>query len=434
MKIPAITAVHVGGRITHNEGHGAALGLAALKRWRVKAEVLKQEYDQVQGDAVLGTLRRFGVVVWVAVPLHMALAWWFFLYQAPAGRAAMQSWADTVAWLQTALVVALLVSAVLARRVVRRGGAPGWGGLLLQAVFCSAYLTFGAAAAIQDVAVGNGIATFLIISMGVSVLSLMRPLFSALIFGLAFGVFWGILRAAQIDATLLASFQIQALSTVLMAQLISVMMWHQYSRRVLLSRKLGLTHAALLAKQQELETLAERDTLTGLYNRRKFMQLAEQELSRAARMPSDICLLMVDLDFFKHINDHYGHPAGDAVLQQVAGILQRAVRSTDVVARMGGEEFIVLMPNTARCGALAAAEKLRHALSESPLDLGECRVPVTASIGVTGLGPQQHASIDALYAAADLALYAAKKNGRNRVESADPAVVEALAEFSALRA
>jgi diguanylate cyclase (GGDEF)-like protein len=396
--------------------------------------VLKQEYDQVQGDAVLDTLRRFGVVVRVAVPLHLALAWWFFRYQAPDGRVAMQNWADALAWLQAALVLALLVSAVLARRVVRRGGAPGWGGLVLQAAFCSAYLVFGAAAAIQDVGVGNGIATFLIISMGVAVLSLMRPLFSALIFGLAFGVFGGILRTAAMDATLLASFQIQALSTVLMAQLISVMMWHQYSRRVLLSRKLGLTHAALLAKQQELETLAERDTLTGLYNRRKFMQLAEQELSRAARMPSDICLLMVDLDFFKHINDHYGHPAGDVVLQQVAGILLHAVRGTDVVARMGGEEFIVLMPNTARAGALVAAEKLRHALSEHPLDLGEFRVPVTASIGVTGLGPQQRASIDALYAAADLALYAAKKNGRDRVESADPAVVEALAEFSALRA
>lgn len=409
-------------------------GLAAFRRWRVKAEVLKREYDQVQGDAVLDTLRRLRVVVRVAVPLHLALAWWFFQYQAPAGRAAMQTWADALAWLQTALVLALLVSAVLARRLVRRGHAPGLGGLALQAAFCSAYLAFGAAAAILDVGVGNGIATFLIISMGVAVLSLMRPLVSALIFGLAFGVFWGILRTARIDATLLASFQIQALSTVLMAQLISVMMWHQYSRRVLLSRKLGLTHAALLAKQQELETLAERDTLTGLYNRRKFMQLAEQELNRAARMPSDICLLMVDLDFFKHINDHYGHPAGDAVLQQVAGILLHGVRGTDVVARMGGEEFIVLMPNTARAGALVAAEKLRHAVSEHPLELGDVRIPVTASIGVTGLGPQQRASIDALYAAADLALYAAKKNGRDRVESADPAAVEALAEFSALRA
>lgn len=409
-------------------------GIRVLRRLRVKAEVLKREYDQVQGDAVLDTLRRLGVVVWVAAPLHAALAWWFFQYQAPAGRVEMQSWADTVAWLQTALVVALLVLAVPARRLVRQSAATGWRGLFLQAAFCSAYLAFGAAAAIQDVGVGNGIATYLVISMGTAVLSLMRPLFSALIFGLAFGVFWGILSAAPIQAALLASFQIQALSTMLMAQLISVMMWHQYSRRVLLSRKLSLVHAALLAKQQELEVLAERDTLTGLYNRRKFMQIAEQELVRAARTDSGICLLMVDLDFFKHINDHYGHPAGDAVLQQVAGILLHTVRGTDVVARMGGEEFIVLMPNTLRAGALVAAEKLRQALSERPLDLGESGVSVTASIGVTGLGPQQRASIDALYAAADTALYAAKKNGRNRVESADPVAVDALVEFAALRA
>jgi diguanylate cyclase (GGDEF)-like protein len=189
-----------------------------------------------------------------------------------------------------------------------------------------------------------------------------------------------------------------------------------------------------LAKQQELETLAERDTLTGLYNRRKFMQLAEQELARAARVPGELSLLMVDLDHFKHINDQYGHPAGDAALQQAAAILQQGVRGTDLVARMGGEEFIVLMPNTGRTGAMAAAEKLRHALSERPLDLLGQSVAVTASIGVTGLPAHQRASIDVLYAAADAALYAAKKNGRNRVECAEPAAMEALAEFSALRA
>lgn len=405
-----------------------------IRRWRVKAEALRREYAQVQGDATLDTLRRFLVVVWVAVPLHTGLAAWFYRYQAPSDRPAMQIWADGVALLQLALVAALLVSALLARRMVRVPSASGRAELALQTLFCCSYLAFGAAAAILDVGVGNGIATFLIICMGVAVLSLMRPLFSVLVFGLAFGMFWAILVRAPVDATLLASYQIQALSTVLMAQLISFMMWHQYSRRVLLSRKLGLAHSELLAKQQELETLAERDTLTGLYNRRKFMQLAEQELARAARMPGELGLLMVDLDHFKHINDQYGHPIGDAALQQAAAILQQGVRGTDLVARMGGEEFIVLMPNTGRAGAVAAAEKLRHALGERALDLLGQPVPVTASIGVTGLQAHQRASIDVLYAAADAALYAAKKNGRNRVECAEPAAVEALAEFSALRA
>lgn len=404
-----------------------------IRRWRVQAEVLRREYDQVQGDATLDTLRRFLVVVWVAIPLHTGLAAWFYRYRAPVDRPAMQVWADGVALLQLALVAALLVFTVLARRAVRAAEGNNSAGLVVQALFCCAYLAFGAAASILDVGVGNGIATFLIICIGVAVLSLMRPLFSAAVFGLAFGVFWGILRNAPVDATLLASYLIQALSTLLMAQLISVMMWHQYSRRVLLSRKLGLAHSALLAKQQELETLAERDTLTGLYNRRKFMQLAEQELARAARVPGELSLLMVDLDHFKHINDRYGHPAGDAALEQVAAKLLHGVRGTDLVARMGGEEFIVLMPSTGRAGAVAAAEKLRHALGERPLDLLGQLVPVTASIGVTGLKANQRASIDALYAAADVALYAAKKNGRDRVECADPTAVEALAELSALR-
>ena len=103
--------------------------------------------------------------------------------------------------------------------------------------------------------------------MGTAVLSLMRPVFSGLVFVAAFLVFWIILRSTPMDATLLSSLQIQAIAVVLMAQLISVMMWHQYTRTVLLRRKLELSNQALLQKQQELEFLAERDTLTGLYNR-----------------------------------------------------------------------------------------------------------------------------------------------------------------------
>jgi len=229
-------------------------------------------------------------------------------------------------------------------------------------------------------------------------------------------VFWTILRGSAVDAALLASLQIQAIAVVLIAQLISVMMWHQYTRTVLLQRKLELSNAALLVKQQELERLAERDTLTGLYNRRKFLQLAQQELDRRARMPSDLCVLMVDLDYFKRVNDKYGHPMGDLVLQQVAARLAANVRSTDVLARIGGEEFIVLMPITERAGALHLAEKIRAAIGGQPLDLpGGLQVAMTTSLGVTGVQAQQQAPLNSLYTAADQALYSAKAQGRNQV-------------------
>lgn len=404
-----------------------------MNRLLASARRLKREYDQVQGVATTDTLRRFRVLLLVAVPLHAALAGWFGHYQAPLDRPGLQAWADALSVLQAGLAATLLVCGVMAHAVLRRPAGRHCAALALQATFCTAYLAFGAAAAILDVSIGNGIATFLIICMGTAVLSLMRPVFSGLVFGLAFLVFWSILRNAAIDATLLASLQIQAISAVLMAQLIAVMMWHQYARRMLLGRTLERTHATLLAQQQALEALAERDTLTGLFNRRKFMQLAGQELERAARVPSDICLLMVDLDFFKRINDQYGHPAGDVVLQQVARILQDGVRCTDVVARMGGEEFIVLMPHTQRAGALAVAEKLRSTLRERPLELQQRLIPITASFGVTSLAAHQHAGFDALYAAADQALYAAKHQGRDRVEYAEPVTSAALAGLSHAR-
>jgi diguanylate cyclase (GGDEF)-like protein len=383
--------------------------------------------------ATTDTLRRFRVLLLVSIPLHTALAIWFGQYLAPADRPNMQTWADSLAWLQVGVAIALLACGLVAHALLRNPEGTHTEGLALQATFCTVYLAFGAAASILDVGIGNGIATFMMICMGMAVLSLMRPVFSGLLFGLAFLVFWSILRHTTLEATLLASLQIQAISAVLMAQLIAVMMWHQYTRRVLLGRALERTNAALLAQQQALEALAERDTLTGLYNRRKFMQLAAQELERAARVSSDICLLMVDLDFFKRINDQHGHPAGDAVLKHVAEVLREGVRCTDVVARMGGEEFIVLMPHTRREGALAVAEKLRNALRERPLDLYGRLIPMTASFGLTRLAADQSTTIDTLYAAADQALYTAKHQGRDRVEYAEPATTTALTGVSHMR-
>jgi diguanylate cyclase (GGDEF)-like protein len=393
----------------------------------------KREYDQVQGIATTVTLWRTRALMLLAVPLHSAFAVWFGHFQAPPGQGKLQTWADALTWLQGGVALGLLVCGLMAHALLRGQRGGGYAGVAVQTAFVGIYLAFGAAAAIQDVAIGNGISTFLVICMGTAVLSLMRPAFSALVFGAAFVVFWVVLRASTLDSTLLASLQIQAIAVVLIAQLISAMMWHQYTRTVLLQRELELSNAALLAKQQELETLAERDTLTGLYNRRKFMALAAQELGRADRVPSGICVLMVDLDFFKQINDQYGHPVGDQVLQQVAARLLVGVRNTDTVARMGGEEFIVLIPGTQRAGALALAEKLRLGLRERPLQLAERTVPITASFGVTGLGPHQRASMEALYAAADQALYVAKKQGRDRVEWVEPLVTETVAGFSAVR-
>ncbi|MBK7002247.1 MAG: GGDEF domain-containing protein [Rhodoferax sp.] len=387
---------------------------------RARLATLKSEYRKVQGEATIETLRRFRVATFVVLPIHVVLTGWFFFYQAPPGRPELQAWAHSLYMLQAWQALVLLFFGLFAQRYLPRHETANQTGVVLQVLLCASYLFFGMVAAMLDVRVGHGIATFLIICQGVAILSLMRPLLAIGMFGMAYLVFLSLLRVTVGDAALMASLHIQTLSTALISLLLSLLMWHQYTRAVLLRRQLSLSNAALLRKQQELEILAQRDALTGLYNRRQFTVLAELELARAERIPGGIALLMVDLDFFKQINDRHGHPAGDEVLRQVSALLSAGVRSTDLVGRMGGEEFIVLLPHTDLENALAVAEKLRKTLRERPLLVQEVQLPVTASFGLTWLAENQKGLLPSLYAAADQALYSAKHGGRDRIEVAMP--------------
>ncbi|MEO7186034.1 MAG: hypothetical protein ABIY86_12070, partial [Rhodoferax sp.] len=176
-----------------------------VKRMLAGAQRLKQEYDQVQGIATVDTLKRIRVLVILAAPLHAALGWWFGHYHAPKGEANLQAWADALTWLQYGLSAAVTVCGLLTHLLLRINRAVGYPGLMLQIAFCGAYLAFGAAAAILDVSIGNGIGTFLVVCMGAATLSLMRPVFSALLYAATFGMFWAILRKSAVDPTLLSA-------------------------------------------------------------------------------------------------------------------------------------------------------------------------------------------------------------------------------------
>jgi diguanylate cyclase (GGDEF)-like protein len=166
---------------------------------------------------------------------------------------------------------------------------------------------------------------------------------------------------------------------------------------------------------EELERRAYTDDLTGLANRRRFLEQAEEELARVQRYGTALSLVMLDIDRFKQVNDHHGHKVGDLVLQHLAQVCRTVLRDVDVVGRIGGEEFAVLLPHTGCAAALDAAERLRAALAESRVALGDGReLLFTVSMGVATLC-EGCTGIDALLIAADRALYQAKAGGRNRV-------------------
>jgi diguanylate cyclase (GGDEF)-like protein len=169
--------------------------------------------------------------------------------------------------------------------------------------------------------------------------------------------------------------------------------------------------------QVELQRLAETDFLTGIANNRRFFEDGEREIQRARRYGHPLAALMLDLDHFKRVNDTHGHAAGDKVLVAVTATCRRLLRDIDVFGRLGGEEFVILLPETDLAGGLATAERLRLAIGEMAIVAGDRTLRITISIGVTLLSPDD-AGLDAVLKRADDAMYEAKRNGRNRVAAA----------------
>jgi diguanylate cyclase (GGDEF)-like protein len=165
----------------------------------------------------------------------------------------------------------------------------------------------------------------------------------------------------------------------------------------------------------ELVRQAHIDYLTGFNNRGHFMQQAELELRRVIRYGGTLSIFMMDVDHFKKINDTYGHKVGDLVLQKLAAVCRDTLRMVDIIGRVGGEEFAILLPETAEQEAIRVAERLRQAIANAKVPLGHgLPLSITVSIGITSLMSKDD-NIDVLLNFADKALYEAKNAGRNRI-------------------
>ncbi|TDR82674.1 sensor domain-containing diguanylate cyclase [Paludibacterium purpuratum] len=167
--------------------------------------------------------------------------------------------------------------------------------------------------------------------------------------------------------------------------------------------------------EEELLRLANTDPLTGVANRRPFLERMQQELARVRRYGTPACCLMLDFDHFKLINDRWGHSSGDAVLRYFSQTCLQRLRATDLLGRLGGEEFAILMPDTALAGARELGEQLRVWVAEHPLQIGDQQICFSISLGMTELRADDK-NPDQVLARTDEALYRAKDLGRNRVE------------------
>lgn len=186
------------------------------------------------------------------------------------------------------------------------------------------------------------------------------------------------------------------------------------------NQKLIVQSEQLQTINKELEEIAITDTLTGLFNRRHFEKMLDEELEVYTRNNLALSLIIMDIDHFKNINDTYGHHNGDIVLQLSSGTFLQSVRSTDILCRIGGEEFIIICRSTDKKGAIELAEKIRKKIEIADICLDDTKQRITVSLGITTLNPNQtDINADTLFCEADNALYHSKGHGRNQVTHID---------------
>ena len=245
--------------------------------------------------------------------------------------------------------------------------------------------------------VGTGSILYFYLIVPLTGLSLSKPLniLSILLIGaVPLGLYLGGVNQA-LDPALVCLFTVPA--TII--SLVSVVLFDSLHRKAFDYRK-------------EAEWQAHRDPLTGLYNRRYFFDRATSIITTVKEEGRRLSLAVIDIDHFKRINDRFGHVAGDRVLKQVAMKMQDHLRGQDILSRIGGEEFAMLVPDTDLSGASAIADRVRRVIADSPLVIDGAAIPVTVSIGFASLSNASE-SIDTLYEQADIALYRAKSAGRN---------------------
>lgn len=390
-----------------SEQWGAMTIFDTLRRW-------SDEDLQVQEAACRRNLQILFVASWGVVALNLLHVLVFVLmrFDDPLRSA----WAHQIAAAHGAMAVLMSATGWLCRRAQARPSSERPMRLLPECVSLL-ILAWAVVLTVMDQAISTSINAFVNAAVGVSIVFLLRPRSAIVILVSGWCALAWSLGLTTDNAALLATNRMNAASASALALLVSVLLWRRYAQAELLQRALTETNRQLELQRAELETLATRDPLTGLFNRREFVRQAQEELARAQRQGTALSLLMVDLDHFKSINDRFGHPVGDEVLRHVARLMTHAIRKTDRVARFGGEEFVLLLPDTPEADALHLANKLRQTLADTPIvSLG---IPVTASIGLACMPESTVQTLDALLQHTDRAMYQAKHQGRNQTVVAD---------------
>ncbi|MBA1148614.1 GGDEF domain-containing protein [Ectothiorhodospiraceae bacterium WFHF3C12] len=362
---------------------------------------------ELRDGMLTANLRRLAIICAVGIPVSAAHVVLFWL-DAPRATPAQADWRLGIIVAHCAMAALEAVFLIAAYRMLRRPRGR-LGPYVAQFSAIAAVVFFGAAITAVDQLVTPNMTPFLVAAILVAVVFIMHPLPALTVYTGAFVLFYWAVGLVRTDEAVVLSNRVNGLTAVALGFSLAMMLWTSYLRRA--QQQLHIAD-----QQARLQALATVDPLTGVLNRRRFEEAVATEVARLGRSHDESCLLLMDMDHFKAINDRFGHPVGDQVLRFVAALLQQNLRRYDVLARWGGEEFIMLFPGTSLAAGREIAEKLRRAIEHADFDAGGEPVGLSASFGLVALGTTGPGAFAETYARADKALYAAKDQGRNRVE------------------
>lgn len=364
---------------------------------------------------LLASLRRITVLTAVAAPVHLVLLLVFLLASTSSPVEARWRAGLLTAHGSLLTVMALLLPYLLR---VRYRARITLGMRLVRLTALVAVFAAGVGITAVDQLVTTNVTPFLVACTVVGLTVLLPPVVALGSFALAYVAFAVAMVAAQPDPAVLTSNLANGLAAVGIGAGVMVVLWHAEGRNLRLRERLHRQQDLLEATNRELAQLASFDTLTGLANRRALQIMLDHEVAQMRRTGHPTTLLLLDIDDFKPVNDHHGHPVGDALLQALAAQLSGRVREADTVSRWGGEEFLILLPRTDLDGGRRLAEQLRAALAGHVFVIGDARLRLTASIGVAAVDVAREEPVVDAYRAVDDALYRAKAAGKDRVEVA----------------
>lgn len=284
--------------------------------------------------------------------------------------------------------------------------------------FCSV-MFFCLIGSANDQLVSGSITPYVMSCLVLSVLLLIRPLFSMMLYAASFISYTIVVAPFSLSDSIRITNMTNAFSMTVVGAFISVLFWHYNRTNALQKYQIHLQQRLLENSNNELHRMAYYDPLTDLPNRRYLNDILQKESALMLRKEHESCLIMLDIDYFKNVNDLHGHPAGDRLLVDIGHLLAQNIRKYDTLCRLGGEEFIILLPQTTLEEAVDVADKLRKAVSSQTFRCDHSSVRITASIGVSRLVKDADATLIEQYAHADKALYLAKNEGRNCVRVVD---------------